>query len=91
MWLHVGQRILQNQEKEATTVSFGKDLRGCLFLTAEQQSKWTRESYIDLLSYKCSLHKMMNSASVVVLYLGLKGEEETSVNLMPKMRKMDRQ
>lgn len=59
---------------------FDKNLMGCLFLTAEQQSKWTQGSNIDLLSYKCSLHKVMNSASVVVLYLGLKGEGEISIN-----------
>lgn len=80
VWLHVGQRILLNQGKELVTLPFGKDLMGCLFLTAEQQSEWTWGSYIDLLSYKCSLHKVMNSASVVVLYLGLKGEDETSIN-----------
>lgn len=75
-----GKGSMLSREKETTTVPFGKDLMGFLLLLAEQQSKWTQESFIDLLSYKYSLHTVMNSASVIVLSLGLKGEEERSLN-----------
>lgn len=75
-----GKGSMLSHEKETTTVPFGKDLMGFLLLLAEQQSKWTQESFIDLLSYKYSLHTVMNSASVIVLSLGLKGEEERSLN-----------
>lgn len=68
-----------NHEKEATTVPFGKDLTGFLFLLVEQQSEVTQGSYIDLLSYKYSLHIVMNLASVVALSFGLKGEDERSI------------
>jgi len=68
-----------NHEKEATTMPFGKDLTGFLSLLTEH-SKWTQESYIDLLSYKYSLHTVMNSASVLVFSLDLKGVNERSIN-----------
>lgn len=56
-----------NHEKEATTLPFGKDMTGFLFFLAEQQSIGIQESYIDLLSYKYSLHTVMNLTSLVVL------------------------